>query len=303
MRLSPVQPGTLTLSVFGRRGGAAGPFRITSGRRARSPIHRRSTSALMRAPASSCSLRASRAATPNPTIAATFSVPARSCRSWGPPVSSERRRTPRRTQSAPTPPGPPSLCAESERRSTPSALTSSGSRPAACTASVWRRMPRPRSAAATSATGATAPTSPLARPSVTRRVAGAMAAITSRAATRPSASTGTMVSGRPSAASARAVSSTEACSTALVTSPAPGPAAASAPRSARLFASVAPLVKTISAGTPPTRLATSARAVSSPARARAPSRCALEGLAGGPRKSSSAAWTSGRSGAVALWSR
>src|SRR5207244_3244463 len=82
--------------------------------------------------------------------------------------------------------------------------------------------------------------------------------------------------GRPAVASARAVSRTDACSIAVVTS-AP---ALPAPRSARLFASVAPLVKTISAGVAPTSAATSARAASTALRARAPSRCALDGFAG-----------------------
>ena len=83
---------------------------------------------------------------------------------------------------------------------------------------------------------------------------------------------------------------------AVVTMPRP----AAVPRSARLFASVAPLVSTISAGAAPTSAATCARAVSSALRARAPSRCALEGFAGGPRKRSMASRTSGPSGAVAL---
>ena len=43
-----------------------------------------------------------------------------------------------------------------------------------------------------------------------------------------------------------------------------------------------------------------ARASSSRLRARAPSRCALEGFAGGPRTASIAARASGRSGAPAL---
>ncbi len=75
---------------------------------------------------------------------------------------------------------------------------------------------------------------------------------------------------------------------------------AAVPRSARLFASLAPPVNTISAGAAPISAATCARAASTALRARAPSRCALDGFAGGPRKGSMAARTSGLSGAVAL---
>src|SRR5438093_289196 len=299
-RLSPLQPGKVRFSVFGSRGGAAGPLSCTPGTRARSPDQRRSTSRAQRAPATARSRPASRAASPKPTMPATFSVPARRLRSCGPPVIWGRRPTSRRTQSAPTPAGPPSLWAESESRSTPSARTSIGIRPAACAASVWRSTPLPRSPPAIAATGATEPTSPFASPTLASAVPGAHAATTSSAATRPSPSTGTTVSRTPSAASARAVSSTEACSIAVVTRPA---GARTTPRNARLFASVAPLVNTISAGPAPMSAATSARAASTAPRARAPSRCALDGFPGLPRQRSMASRASGRSGAPALWSR
>ena len=63
---------------------------------------------------------ASSAAAPQPTMAGTFSNPARRARSWSPPTSSGSRRSPRRTSSAPTPGGPPILCALTLRRSAPS---------------------------------------------------------------------------------------------------------------------------------------------------------------------------------------
>jgi hypothetical protein len=83
---------------------------------------------------------------------------------------------------------------------------------------------------------------------------------------------------------------------AVVTSAASAPAV----RSARLFASVAPLVNTISAGAAPISAATSARAASTAARARAPSRCALDGLAGGPRNASIASRAAGGAAPCAL---
>ena len=128
------------------------------GPRARIPSHSRSASAAMRGPAA-CSLRrrCPRRRRRIRRRRRRFSVPARSPRSCGPPVTSGCRRTPRRTQSAPVPGGPPSLWLDSESRSTPSALTSTGTRPAACAASVCTTMPRPRSASAIAPTGASAP--------------------------------------------------------------------------------------------------------------------------------------------------
>ena len=66
-------------------------------------------------------------------------------RSWPPPSKSGSRRTRgsrRRTYRAPTPLGPYILCADRLSRSMPIASTSSGTLPAACTASVWNRTPR-----------------------------------------------------------------------------------------------------------------------------------------------------------------
>jgi hypothetical protein len=77
-------------------------------------------------------------------------------------------------------------------------------------------MPRGASAPAISATGATAPTSPFASPTLTS--ARRRGRATSSRATRPSPSTPT-TRRAPPRERARAVSSTDACSIAVVTSP------------------------------------------------------------------------------------
>ena len=82
-----------------------------------------------------------------PTMPATFSVPARRCRSWPPPDSWETKGVPRRRKRTPVPLGPPNLWPERLRRSTPRASTSRGSAPAAWTASVWKGMRLRRSRA------------------------------------------------------------------------------------------------------------------------------------------------------------
>ena len=72
----------------------------------------------------------------------------------------------------PVPLGAPSLCPEMLRASTPSALTSSGNQPAACTASVWNGTPCSRATAAKAAMGWTVPTSLFAYMMLTRAVSG-----------------------------------------------------------------------------------------------------------------------------------
>ena len=69
-------------------------------------LSRRSRNRAMRAETSASSAAANRHATPNPTMPATFSVPARRPRSCGPPAISGPSSTPRRTKRAPTPLGP-----------------------------------------------------------------------------------------------------------------------------------------------------------------------------------------------------
>ena len=76
------------------------------------------------------------------------------------------------------------------------------------------------------------------------------------------------------------------------------------PKIARLFASVAPLVKITSSGNAPKQFATVSRASSSDCRARRPAACDDDGL---PNASvingRIASIASGKSGVVALWSK
>ena len=101
---------------------------------------------------------------------------------------------------------------------------------------------------------------------------------------------------------ASTVSSTAWCSTALQA--ATPPAAASTPRTARLSASVPPLVNTTSPGSAPTSAATVSRASSSRRRASRAHRWEPDGLPGtASSTSTTAASTSGRTGDEAAWSR
>src|SRR6185503_10081604 len=119
---------------------------------------------------------------------------------------------------------------------------------------------------------------------LTSATSGASMAASSSGSTTPFARTGMSVSAKPSASSARAVASTEACSIAVVTSRLRPEAARSAPRSARLLDSLPVAVNTISSDCPPTRRATSRRAASIASRAASPRECTLEAL---PKRSAS----------------
>ena len=116
------------------------------------------------------------AAAPHPTMAGTFSNPARRARSWSPPTSRASRRRPRRTSRAPTPGGPPILCALTLMRSASSDRKSTGTWPAACAASTCTSTPRSRQPATTSATGCVVPTSWLPHWRWTSAVSGRTAA-------------------------------------------------------------------------------------------------------------------------------
>ncbi len=129
-------------------------------------------------------------------------------------------------------------------------------------------MPRLPQACAIASTGCSEPVSLLAQITLTSRVSGRSAAATAAASTQPAASGATRVTVTPCASSERRGSSTEGCSTAVVTTWSPG---RSQPRISVLFASVAPAVKQTAAGSVPSSAATCARAVSSAARAREPS--------------------------------
>src|SRR3546814_7269893 len=91
------------------------------------------------------------------------------------------------------PPGPPSLCADTDSRSAPRSSKAMASWPAAAQASTWTSTPRSRQAATTSATGCTVPTSWLPHCTWTREVSGRTAASSSSASIRPKPSTPTTV--------------------------------------------------------------------------------------------------------------
>ena len=144
--------------------------------------------------------------------------------------------------------------------------------PAACTASVCTsvRGLRAFTAAAMAAMGCTVPTSLLAAMMVTSAVSSRTASAAAWGSTKPSPSTGRIVTAQPSRSSASSGSSTAWCSIAEVTMC--RPAAAATPRMAALSASVPPDVKTISPAVQPSRPATTSRASSSACRARCASR-------------------------------
>ena len=76
-----------------------------------------------------------------PTAPATFSVPARRCRSCSPPCCWARMCVPCRTYSAPMPLGPSNLWPLTDTRSAPSSGSFRSTYGAACTASTWSRTP------------------------------------------------------------------------------------------------------------------------------------------------------------------
>ena len=148
-RVSAGTPGIARQRVWGKRATPAlntvarGPTMSAS--RSRQPAH---NAALSR------SARAASAAAPKPAMAATFSVPARVRRSCPPPVSSGAKVTSSLARTmAPAPCGPPILWADRVSTSTPSALISTGKRPAAWIASQWTIAPASWAIRATSATG------------------------------------------------------------------------------------------------------------------------------------------------------
>jgi hypothetical protein len=128
-------------------------------------------------------------------------------------------------------------------------LEDRGMCPAEAVASAWNRTPRSRAIRPISATGWIVPISALACMTETSRVSGRIALRTSSGSTRPSRSTCTTVVSKPAARSGSSALRTEKCSTSETTRWRPffDPAIA-APLTARLLASVAPEVNTISAG-------------------------------------------------------
>src|SRR5215831_16137911 len=267
-RASPATPSKRIAAVLGSRG-AVWPITRAPETRERTARSKSSRRAAISGASRLTRLRARRAAAPNPTMPTVFSVPGRTPFSCPPPAASGSIRTPRRTKSAPTPLGPWSLCAENDARSATQARRSTGMRPAACTASVWKSAPCRCAAAAASATGKTPPYSLLAAITETSAVSPPIAAERhsgSRAPEGPGATREVSNPARPAARSAGP--RTDGCSAAVVTTR-PGRGAV-APRIASALASVPPEVKKISSDRAPTRAATSSRASSTARRARRP---------------------------------
>ena len=232
------------------------------------------------------SATASSAAVAMPTIPATSWVPLRRPRSWPPPKTSGSIRTGRprrRTHRHPTPLGPWNLCAEKLARSAPRASTSTGIRPRAWDASTWRSPPRARTIAAIGRTSWTTPISLLAKSTETRNVSSSHAASIVAGSILPAkpgrdcGTTGSRSTEKPRRARWSSVSSTAGCSVASVSilpgRPSRNPCRDAAPWRARLIASVAPEVNTISRGSAPTAAAIRAREASTASRASRPMAC------------------------------
>ena len=131
-------------------------------------------------------------ALPKPTIPGTFKVPLRIPLSCPPPSNCAVTFTLgflRRTYNAPTPLGPYILCAVNAIKSMPSAFTSTGILPTACTASVKNNAPCFFAMALISFTGCTTPISLFAYMIATKIVVGLIAASNSFKSTNPSGCT------------------------------------------------------------------------------------------------------------------
>ena len=203
------------------------------------------------------------ATAPKPAIVTRFSVPARRRSSWPPPWMSGSTGTPSRTTSAPTPTGPPNLCADNVMKSTDSNAKFNGSLPRTCTASLCTKAPCACARRTTSATGCTTPVSLLASMTLTRAFGPCSSSCSASRSTTPLWSTGMMPTGLPEAVAA---CSTAGCSTAetIILS-------TLAPFSTMLLASLPLPVNTTIGGITPTARATCWRASSSNARAARPS--------------------------------
>ena len=94
--VSAVIPGKPALVMWGARGAPA-PWIRAPGIRARIPSSSRLCRLASRTARRGCSRAASSAARPNPAMAAVFSVPERSRRSWPPPSRRGSKAVPART--------------------------------------------------------------------------------------------------------------------------------------------------------------------------------------------------------------
>ena len=317
-RLSPSTPSKVKLTMAAERVPWAA-FCCQPGRPAK-PASNRFSNTAWRAVAAARSVFAATAAAANAAARAADGVPGRSPPSCPPPKVSgcSTGRGERRTYSAPTPTGPPHLCADKLSKSTSSAVTSTGTLPSACAASVCSKTPRARQTAAMPAMSCTPPVSLFTSMSDTSTVSSRKAAATIAGVTRPSGPGRRTSTPKPSRSSCAQASSTARCSVLAVrTRPLVGrllaTAARTAPSTARLSASVALAVNTSDSGTAPMQPASAARAAASASAARRPGTCAR--AVGLPATtvpasvwvpsscSSSAARASGRKGLVAAWSK
>ena len=250
-------------------------------------------------------------ATANPATEAASSVPDRTSRSWPPPCRTGTTSTSRRTSSAPTPTGPPTLCPDTVIASTPEPPKSTGRWATACTASECTGTPWRRAIWTISSTGWTVPTSLLAHMTVTSATDAGSRSIAARSAstsTRPSRSTGSHSTAAPSAAAShRTASRTAWCSTAeariRLRRGSAVRRAQNRPFTARLSASVPPAVNTTSPGRAPSAAAMLSRDSSTTLRAARPEACSDDGLPSMRNRAATASTTSGRTGVVAAWSR
>ena len=157
---SPSQSGKPRWALPGSRWSTS-PCRWASGTTSVTRRTRSSRSAAIRSAYSGWALTACSTAVAKPAMAGMSRVPLRMSRSWPPPWSSGVRSS-RRSTSAPTPYGPPSLWPVRVSASTPLAAKSTGTAPTAWTASVCTGMPWADASATTSSIGWSVPTSLLA---------------------------------------------------------------------------------------------------------------------------------------------
>ena len=184
------------------------------------------------------------AAAANPTAPATSCVPLRRSRSWPPPSSCGSMTTPPRTTRAPVPTGPPHLWDARVTRSAAAATSRTSTQHRACAASAWStaRGARSRTIDAMASRGCRVPVSLFTRMTDTKATSSSSVLASASRSTTPRPSTGdeaTAGSGRRGGARRGA---RPRC-TRTVPSRAP-----STPVTARLSASVPPLVNTISPG-------------------------------------------------------
>src|ERR1017187_2241578 len=205
---SPSRQSNTMFVVFGTRGAPA-LFTLTWSMISRMVRSSRSRSAVMRSTLPSANpSRAISAALPSPTMPARFSVPARRDRSWRPPYIIGCSKVPLRTNSAPAPCGPCILWPVTVSRSQPICFTSSGTLPAACTASVWKYTSASLAILPISLTGCSTPVSLFARIMLMSLVAGRNARRTSSGSTSARPSTGKEVTTQPISSSRLLAAST-----------------------------------------------------------------------------------------------